>query len=108
MEKFVLELNTCDKLLLNDIAKEKGFETPRELINSLIKEFPAIVDINRLQCGKKERKFKNNYDIPREHEEFYSKLACVHSTTTSAVIFRYLLLPLLIEAKINELKPKDV
>lgn len=106
MEKFVLELNIDDKLLLNEIAKEKGFETDRELINNLITSFPSDIDITKMKCVQKERKFKNNYDIPKEHEDFYAKLACVHSTTTSAIIFRYLLLPLLIEKKTQCLKLK--
>lgn len=103
MEKFTLDLNIVDRTILEDIAKEKGYASAREFINDQVKNFPADLDQDKLLCDGKPRKCKNIYDIPKENERFYSKLACVHSTTVSAIIFRYVILPHLANRRIVRL-----
>ena len=93
MEKFILNQNIDDWKILKDVAKELGYKNERDMINTLLDEFPGSIEEKKMICSKKDKKSRNIYDIPPKHIEFYNKLACRHSSTISGIIFRYLIWP---------------
>lgn len=103
MEKFSLDLNIIDRNILETVAKERGYSNAREFINDIVNEFPKGVNVTKLTCKGKARKCKNIYDIPQEHNDFYMTLSCRHSTTVSAIIFRYVIFPYIAKKYIDML-----
>lgn len=104
MDSFTLDLNFSDLQILKDISKEKKFANVRELINKKVAAFPSTYKTHKCECRKKQKKFKNIYTIPENQIEFYEALACYHSTTVSTVIFRFIIMPLLLEKLIDHTK----
>lgn len=92
MDKFSLELNENDRNILKTVASNLGYESDRDMINQLLKKFAEENEKN-VECSRKKSKFKNIYDLPPEIAPFYMQLACIHSTTVSSVIFRYIIFP---------------
>jgi len=92
VEKFSLELNQNDREILKAVATDLGYNTDREMIDALLRQF-ATEHKASVVCEKKKAKFKNIYDIPPKTSSFYQQLACSHSTTISSVIFRYIIFP---------------
>lgn len=92
-KQFVLDLNLTDWNTLTNRAKEAGFNTTREFIafkmDVLVEKIKPLKDCS---LNNKQKK-RNNYEIPEKYEESFLKLACTHSTSVSAALFRYLILP---------------
>lgn len=90
MEKFIVKHNTVDRETIEAIAIERGFKNTREFINSELREFPKRFS-GDMACKNKKQSFQNIYIIPEELEDFYTRLACLHSTTVSTIIYRYII-----------------
>lgn len=101
MENFSLSLNIHDWSILHDIATELKFGNPRALINDAINSFPHSFDEKFFRPCATIVKSRNLYDIPNKYLEFYTRLACRHTTSTSTIIFRYVVWPMIMNRLLN-------
>lgn len=99
-QKFVLELIKPDWHILKLIAEKNGYDRFKKMVPELLNETAGkIGKLNDCKCP--ERRVKNNFEIPLELQDFYNTLACTHSISVSAAIFRYTIMPKIISFEEN-------
>lgn len=103
---FTVELNLSDWGSLDERAIEKGYKNSREMILAEMKKLSKDKSFNQ-KCEGARKKHKNNYEIPEDLKDFFSNLACQHSTTISGAIYRYVILPELILQKVKSKNKKS-
>ncbi len=101
----VLELNLNDWSTLGRCGSKTNLNT-REFINKQIAHFAEVFE--PMECAGVKRKIRNYYHIPEEHKELFQLLACHHSTNVSAIVFRYVILPVLISCPLVIADEEDI
>lgn len=99
-ERVALNLIESDWELLEKIAKAKGYKSFRSMLPKILKEVAEKEKVK--DCKVPLLKFKNNFAIPAELQDFYMSLSCNHSVSISSIVLRFVLLPEIVKYKESE------
>ena len=95
-KRIELPLNNNEKKILSLVAKEHGFKDYHTFLHRKIHELPNLIKKDFV-CEKGNKRKSKKIPISNDVCEFYEKLSCSHSTTTTSIIFKYVIYPLIKE-----------
>jgi hypothetical protein len=80
---------------LEQVAQSQGMKDARRWLRSQVFKF-AAANSDLPRYNKKQKKLKNNFELPAELIPFYVSMANMHGVTVNQIIFRYIIQPHLI------------